>query len=203
MSNATIRAKANAHYTCQECGSTELIHAHHEIPGDDDSLIVLCAECHSKRHPDLSKSLFLSKSNQPYWHNKSTASMAKQWGVSSRTIIRTAKKLEIKEGELTAWDEELIKNSINKLNRKPKTPKQIKPKITLAKKEPLLSYSISTEDLMTVPQAAKAIKIHFATLYRWIDAGTVLTVDFGGITFVPKSEVDRLIKKKATEKAVA
>jgi hypothetical protein len=30
---AAIRVKANARYTCQECGSTELIQAHHEILG--------------------------------------------------------------------------------------------------------------------------------------------------------------------------
>lgn len=36
-----VRIKANAKYICQECGSTELIQAHHRIPGDDSSLVVL------------------------------------------------------------------------------------------------------------------------------------------------------------------
>lgn len=120
MNLAAVRAKANAHYQCQECGSTELIQAHHEIPGDDTSLISLCAECHSQRHPDLPKALFFTKGIQPYWHNKSASSLAKELGVHSRTVIRAAKKLEIPSGELSPWDEELIKDNIPKLNRKPK-----------------------------------------------------------------------------------
>lgn len=74
MSIATVRAKANAHYTCQECGSTELIQAHHEISGDDDSLVALCAECHSQKHPDVPRALFFSKGIQPYWKNISATS---------------------------------------------------------------------------------------------------------------------------------
>lgn len=35
---ASIKVKTKAHYTCQECGSTEFIQAHHQIPKDDDSL---------------------------------------------------------------------------------------------------------------------------------------------------------------------
>lgn len=30
-----ISVIVNANYRCQLCGSTELIQAHHEIPGDD------------------------------------------------------------------------------------------------------------------------------------------------------------------------
>lgn len=114
-----VRVKANARYTCQECGSTELIQAHHQVPRDDNSLIALCADCHSRRHPSLAKSLFFTKNHQPYWYNKSAASMAKELGVSSRTIIRTARHLNISRGELTPWDEELIKKNIPKLNPKP------------------------------------------------------------------------------------
>ena len=118
-----LGVKANAHYTCQECGSTELIQAHHEIPGDDSSLVVLCAECHSKRHPSLPKALFFNKSIQPYWHNKSASSLAKEIDVHPRTVIRVAKRLEILPGELSPWDEELIRNNIPKLIIKPKCPK--------------------------------------------------------------------------------
>jgi len=45
---------------------------------------------------------------------------------------------------------------------------------------------------MTVRQAAKQIGVHFTTIYRWIDAGTILNINFGGILFIPKSEVERL-----------
>ena len=107
-----IQVKVNAHYTCQECGSTELIHAHHEIPGDDTTLIALCAECHSRRHPNLPKGLFLSRKTKNYWHNKSAASLARELGVHPGRIKRTAKRLEIPPGELSPLDEELIENNI-------------------------------------------------------------------------------------------
>ena len=48
---------------------------------------------------------------------------------------------------------------------------------------------------MTVRQAAKQIGVHFTTVYRWIDAGTILNINFGGILFIPKSEAERLSKK--------
>ena len=50
-------------------------------------------------------------------------------------------------------------------------------------------------DFMTVHQAAKQIGVHFTTVYRWIYAGTILNINFGGILFIPKSEVERLNKK--------
>ncbi len=54
-------------------------------------------------------------------------------------------------------------------------------------------------DFITVRQAAKQIGVHFTTIYRWIDAGTILTINFGGILFVPRSEVERLKNRKAAE----
>ena len=59
-----------------------------------------------------------------------------------------------------------------------------------------------TSDFLTVPQAAKQIGVHFATVYRWIDAGTIVSVSFGGISFIPRSEVERLKNKKAAEARV-
>ena len=35
---------------CIRCGSTENVHAHHEIPGDDSSLVPVCAKCHPTEH---------------------------------------------------------------------------------------------------------------------------------------------------------
>lgn len=124
---AAIKAKANANYTCQECGSTELIQAHHQIRDNDASLVVLCAECHSKKHPDVPKSLFFNKDSQSYWHNKSAASLAKEMFVHSRTIIRAVRKLGIPPGELSGWDEILIRKNV--IIRKRFRPKPIpKPK---------------------------------------------------------------------------
>ena len=107
--------KANAHYQCQECGSTEYIQAHHQIPNDDSSLIVLCGECHSSKHPNVPKALFFTKSQQPYWDNISASSLAKSWGTCSRTIIRTARRLEIEQGTLSKENRSLLKRGIRKL----------------------------------------------------------------------------------------
>lgn len=35
---------------CIRCGATENIHAHHQIPGDDSSLIPVCKTCHPTEH---------------------------------------------------------------------------------------------------------------------------------------------------------
>lgn len=37
---------------CMVCGSTENIHAHHRIPGDDSSLVPLCVHCHPTAHAE-------------------------------------------------------------------------------------------------------------------------------------------------------
>lgn len=103
LSNTCV--KSNAHYTCQECGSTELISAHHRIPKDDNSRVVLCANCHSAKHPNVPRSLFFQKNAQPYWENISASSVAKKAHCIPRTIIRRARRLNIPKGILTAEDE--------------------------------------------------------------------------------------------------
>ena len=35
---------------CLHCGATKRIHAHHTIPGDNESLVPLCAACHKREH---------------------------------------------------------------------------------------------------------------------------------------------------------
>jgi len=54
---------------------------------------------------------------------------------------------------------------------------------------------VVTDDFITVPKAAKELGKPKVTLYRWIDANKLIAVTFGGILFVPKSEVERLRKK--------
>jgi hypothetical protein len=110
----SIRHKASASYTCCECGSTEFIQAHHVIPKDDSSIIVLCAICHHKKHPDLALGLFTNKRHQPYWENKSVYSLSREMMVHPRTIVRRAKKLGITEGVLTQEKEQAIRDYIIK-----------------------------------------------------------------------------------------
>ena len=101
---ASIRVKSNARWVCCECGSTELVQGHHQVPRDDSTIIPLCAECHSKKHPGVPRGLFFSKNHQPYWENISASSLAKSIGVHPRTIIRRAAKLGVSKGILTADD---------------------------------------------------------------------------------------------------
>jgi excisionase family DNA binding protein len=51
---------------------------------------------------------------------------------------------------------------------------------------------VLTDDFVTVPEAAKQIGKPKMTLYRWIDSEKIIAVTFGGIKFIPKSEVERL-----------
>ena len=120
---SATRAKSNAHYQCQNCGSTEMIQAHHVIPKNDDTIIVLCGKCHSEWHTNMPKGLFLNKRLQPYWNNKSASSLAKELKVHPRTIIRISRKPNIQPGKLSKIDKILIisnlhKNKNNQLRRK-------------------------------------------------------------------------------------
>ena len=55
-------------------------------------------------------------------------------------------------------------------------------------------------DVLPVPQAAKELGVHFTTLYRWIDKGSVSFFKFGGTVFIPVTEVYRLKKEREKNK---
>lgn len=109
---ASLRVKSNAKWVCQECGSTEFIQGHHQVPKDDSTIIPLCADCHSKKHPGVPRGLFFVKNHQPYWENGSASSIAHDVGVHPRTIIRRARNLGIPKGILSAEDREQLYNRI-------------------------------------------------------------------------------------------
>lgn len=52
---------------CAECGSTEMLQAHHIVPVSEDKSLatdidngtLLCWECHSSKHPTISEKLFM------------------------------------------------------------------------------------------------------------------------------------------------
>jgi len=54
---------------------------------------------------------------------------------------------------------------------------------------------IQADEVVTVPEAAKRLGKPKMTLYRWIDANKILWLRFGGILFIPVSEVERLKEK--------
>lgn len=56
--------------------------------------------------------------------------------------------------------------------------------------------TVTTEDLVSVPQAAKVLGVHFATVYRWIDKGIIHPFRIGGQVFVTVDEVKALKEQR-------
>lgn len=56
--------------------------------------------------------------------------------------------------------------------------------------------TVTTNDLMSVQEAAKALNRHRYQIYRWIEAGKIISIRLGGILFIPVTEIERLQKAK-------
>ena len=54
------------------------------------------------------------------------------------------------------------------------------------------TVTIATSDLLSVQQAADLLNRPKVTLYRWLALGKVLGVRFGGVLYVPRSEIERI-----------
>lgn len=65
----------------------------------------------------------------------------------------------------------------------------------------MVTSKLQKGDVLTVAAAAIEIGIHHATLYRWAEAGKVAFVRFGGIMFIPVTEVERLSRERNKEAA--
>jgi len=58
----------------------------------------------------------------------------------------------------------------------------------------LKEIKVTTNDLMSVQDAAKELGCHRYQVYRWIDYGKMLSIRLGGVLFIPVSEVERFKK---------
>jgi len=56
----------------------------------------------------------------------------------------------------------------------------------------MTEINLTTYDLVSVQQAATMLGKPRVTLYRWIKSGKLVGVKFGGIIYIPTSEVKRL-----------
>jgi len=65
----------------------------------------------------------------------------------------------------------------------------------------MITTKLQKGDVLTVAAAAEEIGIHHATLYRWAEAAKVAFVRFGGIMFIPVTEVERLKNERHKETA--
>ena len=59
-----------------------------------------------------------------------------------------------------------------------------------------VKITITTEDLLPVPQAAKELGVHFATVYRWIDKGRIRPFRIGGQVFITVDDVKVLKEQR-------
>lgn len=66
---------------------------------------------------------------------------------------------------------------------------------------PLGEIKVLSDDIVTVPEAAKRLGKPKMTLYRWIDANRIVSIKLGGILFIPISEVERIKNEQAATAA--
>lgn len=62
-----------------------------------------------------------------------------------------------------------------------------------------MTIRIETTDLMSILQAAKELGKPRATIYRWAEKRKIITIQLGGILFVPRSEIERLNKERNSQ----
>ncbi|MBA7668867.1 hypothetical protein ES703_76984 [subsurface metagenome] len=60
---------------------------------------------------------------------------------------------------------------------------------------------VLSDDIVTVPEAAKQLGRPKMTLYRWIEADKLIAFKLGGILFIPVTEVERLNNEKNNQAA--
>ena len=58
-------------------------------------------------------------------------------------------------------------------------------------------------DVVSARDAANELGVHFTTIYRWMQKGEIVYINFGGSTFIPVLEVERLKKERKAEKAAS
>ena len=49
-----------------------------------------------------------------------------------------------------------------------------------------MEIKIKSDDLLTVPEAAKQLGRPKMTLYRWIKTNKIVNIELGGVLFIPE-----------------
>ncbi len=60
----------------------------------------------------------------------------------------------------------------------------------------MVKLELNTDDVMTVPEAARLLGRPKITLYRWIETGKVNCIQLNGVRLITRVEVERLKKEK-------
>lgn len=90
------KTKFEAKYTCQDCGiKSDKLEAHHQIPGNDNSLICLCKGCHVKRHHGTyTPTDASSKINPDIWRKMKASAISQNLKIHEWIEQAIIKKLE-------------------------------------------------------------------------------------------------------------
>ena len=62
-----------------------------------------------------------------------------------------------------------------------------------------MEIRVTSQDIVSVAQAAEDLGRPRITIYRWIQAGKIIGIRLGGILFIPKSEIGRLKSEENKE----
>ncbi len=60
----------------------------------------------------------------------------------------------------------------------------------------MVKLELNTDDVMTLPEAARLLGRPKITLYRWIETGKVNCIQLNGVRLITRVEVERLKKEK-------
>jgi len=58
---------------------------------------------------------------------------------------------------------------------------------------------LEIEGLLDIEETLKELKIGYATLYRWIKKGRISPVRIGNRTYIPRSDVNRINKRRQND----
>lgn len=64
-----------------------------------------------------------------------------------------------------------------------------------------MQIKIRTDDVVSINQAAEQIGVDRVTIYRWIAKGDIISVRFGDVQYIPKSEIVRLVNERKARQA--
>jgi len=60
----------------------------------------------------------------------------------------------------------------------------------------MAKVTITTQDLVTIPQAAKELGVHFTSVYRWIRKGIIRPFQVGSQVFITATDLNALKKER-------
>ena len=75
--------------------------------------------------------------------------------------------------------------------------------VTLVTQVVTMEIKVRTDDLVTVAHAAKDLGCARLTIYRWIHAGKIVSIEVGGSPYILKTEVARLKQERAAASVAA